>query len=113
MELLHPCPACGFFVDPEGLGSFNICEICGWENDEVQYRFPELTGGANKESLMEAQAKVLRKFPVSIMEHEGVPRAIGWRPVAISDLESREDNYGWPVPIRGLRVNSNTKFYWE
>lgn len=110
---MHPCPACGFLVDDEGLYSFNICQICGWENDLVQYRLPELTGGANRMSLMAAQAEVLRRLPIGTDQVDGVRRALGWRPVDSSDLESREDNFGWSVPVRGLRVSSEQRYYWE
>jgi len=42
------CPACGFQVLAEGYGSYEICEICGWEDDSVQLANPTSGGGANK-----------------------------------------------------------------
>ena len=53
--MTYPCPCCGFLVLEESLGSYEICRICGWEDDEVQQRWPGYRGGANVESLCEAQ----------------------------------------------------------
>lgn len=39
----------------EPVGSYDICEICYWEDDVVQLAFPDLAGGANKCSLIEGQ----------------------------------------------------------
>jgi hypothetical protein len=49
------CPCCGYrtFVDPPG--SYDICPICFWEDDDVQFDDPDLEGGANGVSLREAQ----------------------------------------------------------
>jgi hypothetical protein len=55
-----PCPSCGFEVFSEPPGSFEICEICGWEDDHVQLRFPALAGGANKLSLHSAARRDCR-----------------------------------------------------
>lgn len=55
----HRCPCCenrtlpGDDIFP---GSFSICPVCYWEDDNVQYDDPNFTGGANKESLNEARA---------------------------------------------------------
>jgi hypothetical protein len=49
------CPCCGYVVFEEPPGSYAICPICFWEDDEVQLRFPTLRGGANGPSLIEAQ----------------------------------------------------------
>lgn len=51
----YTCPVCGFLVFNQPPGSFEICPICGWEDDNIQLRFPDLGGGANKASLVEAQ----------------------------------------------------------
>ena len=58
----HPCPACGFEVFDEPAGSYDICPVCDWEDDEVQLRFPAMRGGANKESLFEWQQQVLERL---------------------------------------------------
>ncbi len=51
----YPCPCCGHLVFAEGPGSYDICEICFWEDDNVQLRWPTMDGGANAVSLVEGQ----------------------------------------------------------
>ena len=36
-------------------GSYGICPVCFWEDDQVQLRWPDWSGGANKPSLVDAQ----------------------------------------------------------
>lgn len=49
-----PCPCCGHWtLDREG--RWDICEICHWEDDPLQYDSPELEGGANAVSLLQAR----------------------------------------------------------
>ena len=45
----------------EPTGTFEICDICGWEDDNVQLQDPQYRGGANKKSLIESQAQILKK----------------------------------------------------
>ena len=47
------CPVCGKYTFQSGPGSYEICPICGWENDKAQYKDPTLKGGANRLSLKE------------------------------------------------------------
>ena len=47
------CPVCGQYVFKSGPGSYEICPICGWEDDKAQYEDPTLAGGANHLSLKE------------------------------------------------------------
>lgn len=42
----YPCPCCGYLVFVEEPGSYDICPVCGWEDDLSQLRFPRM-GGAN------------------------------------------------------------------
>lgn len=50
------CPCCGYkTLGEEPPGTFNICDICYWEDDGVQYNYPDYGGGANLPSLREAQ----------------------------------------------------------
>ncbi|MEU0704513.1 CPCC family cysteine-rich protein [Streptomyces bacillaris] len=50
----YPCPCCGHLVHEVPPGSFQICPVCGWEDDLVQLRWPGVSG-ANRRSLVEAQ----------------------------------------------------------
>lgn len=52
---LHPCPRCGQPTLYE-LGVYELCSVCGWEDDPVQSADPKYEGGANASSLREAQA---------------------------------------------------------
>ncbi|MCR5321958.1 MAG: EAL domain-containing protein [Lachnospiraceae bacterium] len=49
----HRCPVCGRTLF-EQTGKYEICEVCGWEDDPVQLKDPDLAGGANKMSLNES-----------------------------------------------------------
>jgi hypothetical protein len=52
----YPCPCCGLLtLDEEPPGTFDICTVCGWEDDNVQFDDPDYTGGANTMSLNEAK----------------------------------------------------------
>ena len=47
------CPVCGQYTFQSGPGSYEICPVCGWEDDKAQYKDPNLKGGANRFSLKE------------------------------------------------------------
>ena len=51
---LQSCPCCGSKVLTT-LGEYEICEVCGWEDDPVQSTDPDYAGGANKLSLNEVR----------------------------------------------------------
>jgi hypothetical protein len=51
-----PCPCCGFLtLEEEPPGTFDICPVCNWEDDFVQFEDPEYEGGANRISLVDAR----------------------------------------------------------
>ena len=55
MELFF-CPCCGYqTLDEKPPGTFNICEVCFWEDDNVQFNDPDYEGGANRVSLRTAR----------------------------------------------------------
>ena len=53
----HACACCGYLTmdSPAGDGSYDICPVCFWEDDGVQWRDPAYGGGANSPSLMQAR----------------------------------------------------------
>src|SRR5947199_258026 len=52
----YQCPCCGLFtLDEEPPGTYEICMVCWWEDDPVQFANPDYRGGANEESLNEAR----------------------------------------------------------
>jgi len=84
----YPCPACGHQMFGE-LWSHEICDVCYWEDDPFQLRYPWTDFGANGGvSLIEAQANYrrfgavredLKRYVVAPKEDE--PLDPGWRPV--------------------------------
>ena len=40
------CPCCNKTL----LYDYDICAVCGWQNDPIQNDHPDMRGGANKES---------------------------------------------------------------
>lgn len=55
------CPCCGYKTLAEKPpGTYDICEICFWEDDGIQFDDPDYSGGANKVSLREAQLNFKR-----------------------------------------------------
>lgn len=56
----YTCPCCGYkTLDEVPPGTYDICSICFWEDDELQFNEPDYDGGANKPSLIEAQLNFL------------------------------------------------------
>jgi hypothetical protein len=52
---LLACHCCGSHTLHEN-GAYEICSVCGWEDDPAQSADPDLRGGANKMSLHQARA---------------------------------------------------------
>ena len=56
MSVRFPCPCCrNLTLSAEPPGTFDICPVCRWEDDNVQFRDPDYRGGANVMSLNEAR----------------------------------------------------------
>lgn len=57
----YPCPCCGFltFTRPPP-GTYDLCPVCYWEDDQIQFEDPDYEGGANEESLNAARANFAR-----------------------------------------------------
>ncbi|MEZ6194786.1 MAG: CPCC family cysteine-rich protein [Planctomycetota bacterium] len=84
-----PCACCGYLQLTEGgHGTFEICGVCFWEDDPVQFGDPDFRGGANGPSLREAQAN-FREFgaydrdalPHVQAPSPEVPRDPEWKPL--------------------------------
>lgn len=58
---MHACPCCGFLTF-ESLppGTYEICPVCYWEDDPVQFEDPLYAGGANRVSLIQARQNFLK-----------------------------------------------------
>ena len=61
------CPVCGKYEFEEH-DDFDICEVCGWENDGYQEEHPDYAGGANIISLN--QAKKAYKSGMTVLQAE-------------------------------------------
>ena len=48
------CPCCGEGLVEEG-HNYDVCDVCYWEDDPVQFEDPDYSGGANRISLNEAR----------------------------------------------------------
>ena len=105
-----PCAVCGCHVFHEPPGSYDICPVCGWEDDRTQARHPRMRGGANGGSIVDYQ-KGHESWDVS-----GHVRDQGWRPLRDDeallknvvegfvdyslDYYHGEEPYYWRVPSR-------------
>ncbi len=71
----YPCVCCGFatLAEPPP-GTFEICPVCFWEDDDAQFRDRDFAGGANSISLAEAQVN-FAKFGAITEEHRARVRA--------------------------------------
>jgi len=52
----YKCICCGnFTLSSEQQGTYEICPVCFWEDDAIQFNDPEYEGGANGISLNRAR----------------------------------------------------------
>jgi hypothetical protein len=75
-------------------GSYEICEVCFWEDDPVQLLDPAYRGGANTLSLMESQSNFVRlqvsddRFVKDVRSpRPGEDRDPEWRQATNEDLK--------------------------
>jgi hypothetical protein len=53
----YACPCCGnLTLERRPPGTYGLCPVCFWEDDDVQYYDPAYEGGANAVSLFEARS---------------------------------------------------------
>ena len=51
----YKCPCCGHFTFEKKERSYDICPVCFWEDDPVQYENPTMPNGANRVCLADAK----------------------------------------------------------
>ncbi|MFE2330103.1 CPCC family cysteine-rich protein [Streptomyces sp. NPDC059385] len=111
----HPCPCCGHRVLDAMPGSYEICPVCFWEDDGIQFRWPTMDGGANKVSLIEAQLNYqefgackqrVRQFVRPPAEDEPLDPA--WRPIDLTH-DSFED---WAAEDRAPWPDDRSALFW-
>lgn len=110
-----PCPCCGHLSLRTGPGDFELCEICRWEDDDGQLRYPMSPDGANGISLMQAQQAYARggASDKNGRRRARRPRADeplddGWRPFdpALDWTDPVLTGDQWPV-------NPEALYYWR
>jgi hypothetical protein len=75
----YACPCCGYkTLTASGGGTFEICPVCHWEDDNVQHDDPDYEGGANGISLRNAQASFTASDAGQSREYE---RDANWKPL--------------------------------
>lgn len=105
----YPCPACGFLTFSQPAGSYELCAVCDWEDDGVQLANPTSRGGANAESLAEAQIALTTRLPCGLRQIEGIERDWLWRRLCARELTAaNETTVGahWPNA-------ATTHYYWR
>jgi predicted amidohydrolase len=122
-DYMYPCPCCGYLVHDEPPGSYNICKICFWEDDISQLRFPEMAGGANGVSLIQAQKNFVSigACEERIRQHvrqplSGEERDPTWRPI-----DPQRDFYDYPnlsknyldLSTEGYPEDTTRLYYWR
>jgi len=107
-----PCPACGIKTVEDNYGSYIICSICGWEDDNVQLGNPCSKGGANGCSLAAAQEEILKVYPLDVSEVDGIKRSKHWRPLNRHELEEAINQLkSGPWPNIGVLYENGA--YWR
>lgn len=61
---LYPCPCCGYFMFSGVPDTYEICEMCGWEDNQVQLVFPFDASGPNGVCLYDMQRNFMRSGPL-------------------------------------------------
>ncbi len=113
-----PCPCCGHLVFGEPPGSYDICQVCFWEDDALQLEYATtLDGGANRTTLEAAQQNfaALGACDELALDHVRPPtnaeaRDADWRP--IDPQIDRFEIWGDPS---GTRPHSRDEslYYWR
>ncbi|HET6705482.1 CPCC family cysteine-rich protein [Amycolatopsis sp.] len=108
----YPCPCCGHRTFSAPPGSYEICSVCFWEDDDIQLRWPERAGGANSLTLVDAQrayaemgAMEYRFTGLVRMAAPDEPLDDGWRPIdlAVDDFEPLGvRDAPWPADLTAL-----------
>ncbi len=96
----------------EPAGSYAICPVCGWEDDHVQLRHPDLAGGANRPSLWEHQRETVKRYPLGVDLQGEWSRDPTWRPADERDLQP--DPPSSPVCyFDEAAMDDESPYYWR
>lgn len=71
----YPCPCCkNLTLSEQPPGTYEICPVCCWEDDAVQYDDPDYAGGANGVALRAARENY-RSYGACSENHRSESRA--------------------------------------
>jgi len=115
-DAVYPCPCCGFLMFHGLPGSYEICEICFWEDDGLQLEFATtLAGGANGQTLQDAQRAYAAGFADLTSGFTRPPAASDrrdpdWRPID----RLRDEFPDWDAADRKRApANDERLYYWR
>jgi hypothetical protein len=111
-KVIYTCPCCGFKTIDEPF-SYEICEICGWEDDPIQLEYPTLKGGANKGSLYEEQVEILKMIPETITDFNGIQRDDEWRALHSDECTAPSKPHKTGMDYFNLIGDEQFKYYWK
>jgi len=90
------------FSEPPG--SYEICEICRWEDDDIQLQDPSYSGGANKVSLIEGQEN---------FKNTGVSAPLSKGSVRLPNDADVRDQKWYPIHSISEMSYSDHIYYWD
>lgn len=118
-EAKYPCPCCGYLVFDGPPGSYAICPICFWEDDNAQLRFPTLAGGANTLSLIRSQKNFVKVGACEKRFQKDVrkPKKADVRDHAWRIIDESKDEFEEPIDdIKDFTPypdDGTTLYYWR
>jgi hypothetical protein len=72
--MTYPCPCCRLkTLSEKPPGTYEVCPVCYWEDDPVQFENEEYAGGANRVSLLTARENY-HAFGACSEEHRSAVR---------------------------------------
>lgn len=75
------CPCCGYKTLIFEAGSYDICQICFWEDDPEQRKNPDLTHATNRKSLRQAQKDFINGYDINRQPNDQDIRDDKWHPL--------------------------------
>lgn len=111
----YPWPCCGFRVFDEPRGSFDICPICGWEDDPLQGANPCTGRSATSEPLVQAQDNFQFTPDADLDEcaESGFRRDLQWRRLNMNERQIFNGESSRVAEFPNSRVATIEEYYWN